>query len=81
MRVSGVPVHARQEELERILRSVGEVEKCEKYASRDGHTQVSYRSASQFIENGKWARILCWWSREWASPILVEKRRVLMEKR
>nr|XP_027235266.1 insulin-like growth factor 2 mRNA-binding protein 1 [Penaeus vannamei] len=40
VRVSGVPVHARQEELERILRSVGEVEKCEKYASRDGHTQV-----------------------------------------
>ncbi|XP_071527723.1 insulin-like growth factor 2 mRNA-binding protein 1 isoform X1 [Panulirus ornatus] len=40
VRVSGVPVHARQEELERVLRSVGEVEKCEKYASRDGHTQV-----------------------------------------
>ncbi|XP_069180466.1 insulin-like growth factor 2 mRNA-binding protein 2 isoform X3 [Procambarus clarkii] len=40
VRVSGVPVHARQEELERILRSVGDVEKCEKYASRDGHTQV-----------------------------------------
>ncbi|KAK8735725.1 hypothetical protein OTU49_005288 [Cherax quadricarinatus] len=40
VRVSGVPVHARQEELERVLRSVGDVEKCEKYASRDGHTQV-----------------------------------------
>ncbi|KAK3870083.1 hypothetical protein Pcinc_024647 [Petrolisthes cinctipes] len=40
VRVSGVPVQARQEELERVLSSVGEVEKCEKYASRDGHTQV-----------------------------------------
>lgn len=40
VRVSGVPVHARQDELERVLRSVGEIEKCEKYASRDGHTQV-----------------------------------------
>ncbi|XP_050736833.1 insulin-like growth factor 2 mRNA-binding protein 1 isoform X3 [Eriocheir sinensis] len=40
VRVSGVPVHARQEELDQVLESVGVVEKCEKYASRDGHTQV-----------------------------------------
>ncbi|KAK7073129.1 Insulin-like growth factor 2 mRNA-binding protein 3, partial [Halocaridina rubra] len=40
VRVSGVPVHTRQEDLERLLRSVGEISKCEKYASRDGHTQV-----------------------------------------
>ncbi|XP_045124778.1 insulin-like growth factor 2 mRNA-binding protein 1 isoform X3 [Portunus trituberculatus] len=40
VRVSGVPVDARQEELNQILESVGAVEKCEKYASRDGHTQV-----------------------------------------
>lgn len=53
VRVSGVPVNARQEELENLLRTVGVVEKCEKYASRDGHTQVvhvTYETVEQARE-------------------------------
>ncbi|XP_042885945.1 uncharacterized protein LOC122262082 [Penaeus japonicus] len=75
VRVSGVPVHARQEELERILRSVGEVEKCEKYASRDGHTQVSHPFVPQFIENGAWRHLLCWWSRVWGEARRARRRK------
>ena len=47
MRVSGVPVHSRDEDLQNLLRSVGDVEKYEKYASRDGHTQVGFNSFVQ----------------------------------
>ena len=42
VRVSGVAVTVSDKDLLALLTTVGPVDKCEKYESRDGQTQVSY---------------------------------------